>query len=202
MAEPAPGLSAEIDELAAGLDSLTSRGAAIVFGVCGRALAPLLKQVEQRSGGSWAVPDLDLALDLIQAFATGSAEAADHSELQARLDRAVSDDEHPWSTYAQDTLICVDGGLAAVSADDRPQGIWIEFALEPLVAVLQDRDTDLIRIYGSRYWRREIIKDPVMATALGFLHELVAKASQPASVDSREFRTLTREAAVLRPADP
>lgn len=56
VAEPDPGLSAEIDELAAGLDSLTSRGAAIVFGVCGRALAPLLKQVELRSGGAGAFP--------------------------------------------------------------------------------------------------------------------------------------------------
>jgi len=202
MTEPAHGLDIEVQELAEALGSLTSRGKAAIFGICGRALAPLLEQVEQRSGGRWTVPDLALALDLIEAFATGSAEAADHSELRARLDLAVSDDEHPWSTYAQDALICVDAGLAAASVGDRPKGMLIHFALEPLMAVMQDRDADLIRIYGNRYWRREIIKDPAMATALGILRRSIAKVSQAASVDSREFGELVSEAAVLRPADP
>jgi hypothetical protein len=70
------------------------------------------------------------------------------------------------------------------------------------MAVIEDRDADLIRAYGNRYWRREIIKDPAMATALGFLHRSIAKVSQAASIDSREFGELVTEAAVLRPADP
>ena len=201
MTEPAPGLDTETQELAEALGSLTSRGMAAIFGICGRAVAPLLKQVEHRSGGKWTVPDLDLALHLIGAFATGSAEAADHSELRARLDLAVSDDEHPWSTYTQDVLICVDAGLAVASAGDRPYGMLIQFALEPITALLEDRDADLIRIYGKRYWRREIIKDPAMATALGFLRRSIAKVSQAASVDPHEFDELVSEAAVLRPAD-
>lgn len=192
------GLDAEIDELTAAIDRLAPRGTAVIFGVCGRALAPLVEQVEQRSGGKWAVPDLAPALDLIRAFATGSAEAEDCGWLRARLDRAVSEDEHPWSTYAQDVLICADAGLAAASGDDRPQGRLIQFALEPLAAVLEDRDTDLIRTYGQRHWRREIVKDPAMAAALGFLHELIATASHAVSVDSSGFRALVSEAALLR----
>jgi hypothetical protein len=70
------------------------------------------------------------------------------------------------------------------------------------MAVMQDRDADSIRIYGNRYWRREIVKDPAMAAALGFLRRSIAKVSQAASVDSREFGELVSEAAVLRPADP
>src|SRR5690348_12937237 len=199
MTEAAHSLYAEIDGLAAAVDSLTPRGKAVIFGVCGRALTPLLRQVEQRSQGRFTVPDLDVALDLIQAFATGSAEAADYSQLRARLDRAVSEDEHPWSTYAQDVLICVDAGLAVASAADRPRGILIHFALEPLTAVLEDRGTEIFRTFGRRYWSREIINDPAMAAALGFLHELIAKASNAASVDSYGFRALVTEAAVLRP---
>jgi hypothetical protein len=211
-------VDAEIAELAVAADRLTPRGTAVVFGVCGRALAPLVEQVEQRSGGQWTVPDLGPALDLIRAFATGSAEAEAESEaeseakaeaesgacdwLRARLNQAVSADEHPWSTFAQDVLICVDAGLAASSGDDRPQGRLIQFALEPLLAVLEDQDTELIRSYGQRHWRREISKDPAVATALGFLHELIAKASHAVSVDSHEFRALVGDAAVLRPDSP
>jgi hypothetical protein len=70
------------------------------------------------------------------------------------------------------------------------------------MAVMEDRDADLIRTSGNRYWRREIIKDPAVAAALGFLRGSVAKVSRAASVDSREFGELVSEAAVLRPADP
>jgi len=202
--EAGHGLDAEIDELAAAADNLTPRGTAVVFGVCGRALAPLVEQVEQRSGERWTVPELGPALDLIRAFATGSAEAEaeDCNWLRSRLDQAVSEDEHPWSTFAQDVLICVDAGLAAALGDDRPQGHLIQFALEPLIAVLEDQDTDLIRIYGQRYWRRQIIKDPAVAAALSFLPELIAKASHAVSVDAHEFRAFVSEAAVLRPDSP
>lgn len=201
MTEPANGLDTKVKEVAEALDGLNRHGMAAVFGICGRALAPLLDQVEQRSRGTWTVPDLALALDLIEAFATGSAEAADHSELRARLDLVDSDDEHPWSTYVQDVLICVDAGLATASAGDSPKGILIHFALEPLMAVMQDRDADLIRTYGNRYWRREILKDPAMAAAIGFLRRSIAKVSPAVSIDSHEFGELVSEAAVLRPAN-
>ena len=163
----------EIQELAKALDSLTARGTATIFGVCGRALAPLLKQVEQRSGGRFTIPDLALALNLIEAFATGSAEAADHSELRGATESlSYLTISHPWSTYVQDVLVCVNAGLAAASVGDRPRSGSIEFALEPLTAMMENRDVDVIRTFGDDYWSREIIKDPAMAAALGFLREV------------------------------
>jgi hypothetical protein len=51
------------------------RGMAAVFGVCGKALTPLVQHAEQRSRGDWEFPDLDPALDQVEAFATGLAEA-------------------------------------------------------------------------------------------------------------------------------
>jgi hypothetical protein len=202
MTEPARGLDAEIDELSAAIDSLAPRGMAAIFGVCGRALAPLLQQVEQRSEGRFTVPEFGLALDLIEAFATGSADVADYSELKARLDRAVSDDEHPWSTFAQDALICADTGLILAMGGDRPKGLLIQFVLEPLAAVLEDRDADIFRTYGGRYWRREVVKDPAMAMALGFLHRSIATVSPLLSLDAHEFGALVAEAVLLRPAYP
>lgn len=200
MTEPASGLYFEIEELAEALGGLTSRGMATVFGVCGRALAPLLKLVEQRSEGRWTVPDLALALDLTERFATGSAEATDHSELRARLMVTVPD-EHPWSTYAQDALICADAGLSAASVDNHPKPILIHFALEPLIAWTQNRDVDFIRRYGDDNWSREIVSDPAMAMALGFLHRSIGQLSQGAPVTLPEFNSLVGEAAVLRPLD-
>jgi len=194
------GLYFEIRELANTLDRLTARGMAGIFGVCGRALAPLLKQVERRSEGRWAVPDLALALDSIEAFATGLAEAANHDDLRARLMVAISG-EHPWSTYAQDVLICADAGLAAASVDSRPKPISIQYALEPLMAFMQNRDAGTIRIYGDNHWSKEIIKDPAMAKALGFLRSLIEEVSEAALADSRQFDRLVSEAAVLRPVN-
>lgn len=192
------GLYGEIRELAALLEGSTARGTAAVFGVCGRALAPLLRQAGQRDGGSWAVPDFDVALDLIEAFATGVAEAADHGELRERLPD-IGPGEHPWSTYAQDALICADAGLAAASPGGRPKPVLIEYALEPLMAVAEDRDANVIRVRGHEYWSREVLKDPVMAQAVQFLRGLIGSLSQAASVDSREYARLVGEAEVLRP---
>jgi hypothetical protein len=104
--------------------------------------------------------------------------------------------------FAQDALICADTGLILASGGDRPKGMLIEFALEPISAVLEDRATDIFRTYGGRYWRREVVKDAAMAMALGFLHKSILKVSQVSSVDPRVFSELVGESAVLRPAYP
>jgi hypothetical protein len=78
-------LRSEFQVLAQGIDSLGARGTAAVYGVCGKALTPLIRQVEQQSGGNWEFPDLGPALDQVEAFATGLAEAGDHTRLRERL---------------------------------------------------------------------------------------------------------------------
>jgi hypothetical protein len=71
-----------------------------------------------------------------------------------------------------------------------------------VVVWTEDRDFDVIRTYGDNHWGREIINDPEMARALGFLRRLITKVSQDTSVDSLEFGRFVTEAAVLRPANP
>ena len=195
------GLYAEIKDLAKALEGATAQGMAATFGVCGRALAPLLEKVEQRSGGKWRVPDLPLALAIIEEFASGSAAPGDHSGIRERLMGEIPG-EHPWSTYAQDVLICVDAGLAAASAEGRPKPIVIEYALEPLVAFMENRDADMIRVYGKNRWRAQIIEDPAMEAAIGFLRDMIAEVSRATSVDSEELKRLVSNASVLRPGSP
>ena len=198
MTGPTHGLNAEINNLAEALKGATAQGMAATFGVCGRALAPLLEKVEQRSGGRWRVPDLPLALARIEEFASGSAAPGDHRELREQLVSEIPD-EHPWSTYAQDVLICVNAGLVAASAEERPKPIAIEYALEPLVAFMENRDADTIRVYGRNHWNVQIIEDPAMEAAIGFLRNMIAEVSQAVSVDSITYNRLVGDAGILRP---
>ena len=198
MTGPTHGLNAEINNLAEALKDATAQGMAATFGVCGRALAPLLEKVEQRSGGRWRVPDLPLALARIEEFASGSAAPGDHRELREQLVSEIPD-EHPWSTYAQDVLICVNAGLVAASAKERPKPIAIEYALEPLVAFMENRDADTIRVYGRNHWNVQIIEDPAMEAAIGFLRNMIAEVSQAVSVDSVTYNRLVGDAGILRP---
>jgi hypothetical protein len=201
MSDFAPGLRSESQILAQGIDSLGERGTAAVFGVCGRALTVLVRQVEQRSGGRWEFVDLAPALDQVEAFATGSAEAQDHSHLRERLMAVEAPDGHPWSTFVQDAVICADAGLAAASIGDRPRSTWIQYALEPLRAVLENRDRDFIRTHGIGYWEHEVLSDPTMTVALDFLREMIAEISRIDSVDHGRFDQLVRGAAILLPSE-
>jgi hypothetical protein len=201
MSEFTPELRAEIRALAQGIDSLGARGAAAVFGVCATALTPLVRKVEQRSKGSWEFPDLTTALDQVEAFATNLADAADHTRLRERLTAVAPSGEHPWGTFVQDALICADAGLAAASVGDRPKSIWVQYALEPLTAVAENRDREIIRTNGRRYWEHEVLSDPTITAAIYFLRGLIAEMSDIESVDHQRFRQLVAEAAVLIPPD-
>lgn len=201
MSEFTEGLRSEFQVLAEGIDSLGARGTAAIFGVCGKALTPLVRQAEQRSEGNWEFSELDPALEQVEAFATGLAEAGDHTRLRERLMAVTATGEHPWGTFVQDALICADAGLAAASVDDRPKSIWVQYALEPLAAVLENRDRDIFRIRGSEYWEHEILSDPIMAAALDFLRGMIVEMSRIDSVDHSRFNQLVGEAAVLLPTE-
>lgn len=197
------GLDFEVDEIAKRLDRLDSRGKATIFGVCGQALVPLLVEVEEKTEGKYALADIFPALELIEAFATGPAEAADHSELRARLMNAMPHGDTldaPWSTYVQDALICVDAALAAASLDTTLKSIWIEYALEPLLVSMQIRDVEMIRAYGMNCWSRKIVDDPTLSSAMSFLRRAIEKILTE-RIDGSGFALLAREAAILRRVD-
>lgn len=201
MTGAAEDLEAEVRELAGAVQNLSPRCKAAIFGTCGRVFAPLSYQAEQRSQGRWSSPDYSVALDVVEAFANGSAQAEDHEELRAQLVVAPVSGDYPWSTYAQDAIICTDGGLAAASVGDSPKSELIYYALEPLICSLEGRDIEVIRTYGNGYWSREIVKDPTMERAIGFLRHSLAKLSRVDSVDALELDRLVSGAAVLRPVE-
>jgi hypothetical protein len=158
--------------------------------------------VEELSGQRWVFPSVEPALRLIEEFAIGLTGAADHSGIRAALAAEIphgDDLDSPWSTYAQDALICVDAGLAAASISDHPMPIWIQYGLEPLSTSLQLRDEDLVRSRGEEYWRREVVSDPDMAKAIAFLRRVTGELSERADVSLSEYHRIATEASVLRP---
>jgi hypothetical protein len=105
--------------------------------------------------------------------------------------------EHPWSTFVQDAQICADAGLAAASTDSRPKSIWVQYTLEPLAAVLENRDRDIIRMHGSTYWGHEVMNDPAITAALAFLRGMITEISRVDLVDRRRFNQLVEEAGIV-----
>ena len=197
------GLYFAIRVLADSFSTLSPRAKAAIFGACGSALSPLLRQVEQASDGRWSFSELDPALSIVEDFAIGVSDQAEHRELRARLMASVphgSDLDAPSSTYVQDVLICADGGLEAASIDGHPKPIWIQYAIEPMMTSLQMRDVDIIRLHGDDYWSKSIIHDSAMAGTLAFLQESISKISRSESVRITQYRSMVDEAAVLCPA--
>ena len=197
-------LYSAIQDLANSVGDLGPRAKAAIFGACAQALSPLLKEVERRSGGSRAFPDFDIAIEAIAAFATGAIEGSDRGDLRARLLAAVphgDDLAAPWSTYAQDAIICADAGLAAASTDASIKSIWIQYALEPHMASMQMRDVDTIRSHGDEYWARVVMDDPAMTAAVAFLRRSIADVAGDESVGEENYQRMVADAAVLRPAD-
>lgn len=196
-------LDVEIRALADSLEGLTLRGKAVIFGVCACALAPLVELFEQRSQGVFNFSDLDLALNLIEEFAIGSAEATDNGEIRERLMSTVPHGDEltmPWGAYVESVIICADAGLGAASIESHPKSIWIQYALEPLMVSMQARDFATIRAHGDVYWLATIVNDPYMVIALTFLRGVIARLSREGSVNRLGYRRLVGEAAVLRPA--
>jgi len=195
----------EIRQLADLLNRANPQAKAAIFGVCGRALAPLLGSVEARSAGRWTFPEISVALDLIEWFATDSMEASDHTALRARLMDSIPHGDDlgaPWSTYAQDAIICADAGLAAASPGNGPKSIWIQYTIEPLMITMEIRDAEIIRLNGTDSWGRHLVHDPTMKMALGFVRKAITELSGDTRVGRADFHRLVEEGAILRPAGP
>lgn len=196
------GVGYEIRRLADRLDRLDRRGKAAVFGLCGRALAPLLTAVQVRNDDRWTFAEVDAALDVIEEFATGSAPTADHFTLRIELLEAACRARElgtPWSTYIQSTVVCVDAGLAAASVGDSPRSMSIQYALDPLIITMGLRDTCV----GQRNGRdlQNSSRSRAVPEAIHLLHVAVAEFSRGLPVRPARLASFVERAAVLRPAD-
>ncbi|MGK5442002.1 hypothetical protein ACSNN7_09280 [Micromonospora sp. URMC 105] len=194
-------LDSTIQHLALSLEPLSSRARSALFGACAEALAPLLDDVEQRTSAKWSFPDVRIALDLVRDHVVGGAPQGDHTELRQRLLDSVPNGhelDSPWSTYAQDALICVDAAVVAASvADGDFKPIWIQYAIEPMVVSLDVQGYDVefapVPVGGNELQAQ-------LDRAVEFLQAATSRLVDPLTVDRSSYAALVKEASIIRPA--
>jgi hypothetical protein len=177
-------------ELARAVEEMTDIGRAAVFGICGSALMPLLADVERRTAGRWTFAGVGRALDIPRRYATGLTEKGDHSAVRGQLLDAAPhghDLDSPWSTYAQNAVICVDAAVVASSvnaSEFRPT--WIQYVLEPLNTWEENGNA------GGNASQ--------VPAAAGFLQRLITGIGTAGPISEPEYDALIREAEVICPA--
>jgi hypothetical protein len=197
-------LDSAVDGLVEAVSPLSMRAKAALFGSCGTALLPLLDHVERATAGKWSFPAARAAAGLIADFATGTIPEDSYEETrQILLESGPNGHEldSPWSTYAQDALVCVDAGLVAASVNGRDEfkPAWIFSAVEPTVASLNyrgyDVEFDAVDI-GSTDRQRE------MDAAVDFLSAAIVRLARLDEVSSVAYAQLVNEAqAIVPPVD-
>jgi hypothetical protein len=194
-------LDSAIGDLVSATSPLSVQTKAALFGACGTALLPLLGEVERVTSGRWSFPAAHASLIKIAEFAVGAASAGDHAEARRLLLESGPHGhelDSPWSTYAQDVLICIDAGLVASSVAGQSQfkSEWVYSALEPMVTSLSDRgyDVEFDPVDpGSTDLQRE------MDAAVGFLSDAIVDLSHFKSISSAKYVELAEGARVLLP---
>jgi hypothetical protein len=194
-------LDATVERLASAIEPLSLRSKGALFGACGAALMPVLDTVDEITRGRWTFLAARSALAPIAAFVTGAAEPGNHDVLRREiLDSGPHGHEldAPWSTYAQDALICLDAAL--VVASDVPEEfkpVWVFSAVEPMLASLNargyDADFEPVEV-GSTELQRE------MDATVDFLSSAVVDLSIHAVVPAELYANLiVRARAVVPP---
>lgn len=178
------------------VSQLSFRGKSALFGVCGYAFLPVLRQVEERFMRRWTFPDAESALHVSREFAVGVASARDNHELRNRILEAVPNGhelDSPWSTYAIDASICIDAALVAASADLHAsfKPSWIYYALEPLAEALSPIGYELDPVLFSTGGR--------LYEAVSFLGNAISELSAIDDISDEVYEGLLREAVVISP---
>lgn len=178
------------------LTELSFRCKAALFGVCGYALLPTLRLIEERFMHRWTFPDAERALLMSRAFSVGASPVCDCNALRDRILRSVPnghDLDSPWSTYAIDASVCIDAALVASSVDLHCQFMpsWLYYVLEPLAVALSPSGYGLapeLLAAGGR-----------LAVAVDFLADAISELSGIDKVTDKQYETLLRSAAVISP---
>lgn len=178
------------------LSHLSFQGKAALFGVCGYALLPSLREVEERFMRRWTFPDSEMALLISRRYAVGAVPAQENRELRDRILESVPSGhelDSPWSTYVLDASICIDAALVAASADLQAlfKPSWLYYAIEPLAVALSPCSYELPQALVS--------KGGKISIAVEFLGNAISELSQLGKVPDEIYERLLCEAAVIRP---
>ena len=142
---------------------------------------------------SWGDPHvLRQELDGIWS-ALGGVSTGPNAESLARLELISPDGEFfdsPDSTYAQDVVICVDASVRALLANEKLEGEWSEFAVEPVRTMACERITGYLSVEGEErtHVETQIVKNLDVAAFLADLDDLTDLLASDEDIDPELLR--------------
>jgi uncharacterized protein YjaG (DUF416 family) len=126
-------------------------------------------------------------------LALGGVSTGPNAESLARLELISPDGEFfdsPDSTYAQDVVICVDASVRALLANEKLEGEWSEFAVEPVRTMACERITGYLSVEGEERTQLEtqIVKNLDVAAFLADLGDLTDLLASDEDIDPELLR--------------
>jgi len=126
-------------------------------------------------------------------LALGGVSTGPNAESLARLELISPDGEFfdsPDSTYAQDVVICVDASVRALLANEKLEGEWSEFAVEPVRTMTCERITGYLSVEGEErtHVETQIVKDLDVAALLADLDDLTDLLASDEDIDPELLR--------------
>jgi uncharacterized protein YjaG (DUF416 family) len=121
------------------------------------------------------------------------ASTGPNAESLARLELITPDGEvfdSPDSTYAEDVVICVDASIRALLANEKLEGEWSEFAVEPVRTMACERITGYLSVEGEErtHVETQIVKDLDVAAFLADLDDLTDLLASDEEIDPELLR--------------
>ena len=125
--------------------------------------------------------------------ALGGVSTGPNAESLARLELISPDGEFfdsPDSAYAQDVVICVDASVRALLADEKHEGEWSEFAVEPVPTMACERITGYLSVEGEErtHVETQIVKNLDVAAFLADLDDLTDLLASDEDIDPELLR--------------
>jgi uncharacterized protein YjaG (DUF416 family) len=126
-------------------------------------------------------------------LALGGVSTGPNAESLARLELISPDGEFfdsPDSTYAQDVVICVDASVRALLANEKLEGEWSEFAVEPVRTMACERITGYLSVEGEErtHVETQIVKNLDVAAFLADLDDLTDLLASDEDIDPELLR--------------
>jgi uncharacterized protein YjaG (DUF416 family) len=126
-------------------------------------------------------------------LALGGVSTGPNAESLARLELISPDGEFfdsTDSTYAQDVVICVDASVRALLANEKLEGEWSEFAVEPVRTMACERITGYLSVEGEERTQLEtqIVKNLDVAAFLADLGDLTDLLASDEDIDPELLR--------------
>jgi uncharacterized protein YjaG (DUF416 family) len=126
-------------------------------------------------------------------LALGGVSTGPNAESLARLELISPDGElfnSPDSTYAQDVVICVDASVRALLANEKLEGEWSEFAVEPVRTMACERITGYLSVEGEErtHVETQIVKNLDVAAFIADLDDLTDLLASDEDIDPELLR--------------